>query len=66
MTDNKKASREEVARFVEQQLNWETPASQKGCKAHYGLCELKELLDFIYGKPENESEEINANGKGWH
>lgn len=60
-------AREDVARFIEQQLDWKTEASSEASCPHYGVCELHELMDYIYGgAPENSGEEICAKGKGWH
>ena len=61
--------REKAARFIEQQMNWETKVdsdNKKSC-VHYGACELRELLDYIYGaEPTSDAEKINIVGKGWH
>jgi hypothetical protein len=52
-------TREEVARFVERQLGIETCGREKGDKYHYGLQELRELMDFVYGgPPENEGQAL--------
>ena len=56
--------REEAARLIEQQLANKTKASDPATNSpkranHYGLYELRELLDFIYeGPPRSESEKI--------
>ena len=54
-------TRQEVARFIEKQLaecSNETYEA-KYHKMHYGVYELKHLMDFIYsGKPSNKEEEI--------
>ena len=51
--------REEVARFVERQLSEDTCKREKGHKHHYGMQELRELLDFIYeGRPANEGQMV--------
>lgn len=52
-------SRQEVARFIERQMHWgwNKPAipdhygNGSVSAHHYGLCELRELLDFIYESP---------------
>ena len=53
-------NREEVARFVESQLESEVPKTrEKKGKHHYGFQELRELMDFIYGgEPENAEQNI--------
>ena len=57
--------REDAARLVEKQLNWETDGS-KGSR-YYGARALRELLDYIYcGEPKTESEKISIDGIGWH
>ena len=59
--------RKYAARFVEQQLDWKTDASDNIPVAHYGAQELRELLDYIYGgEPKTAAEKINIEGKGWH
>ena len=44
--------RSEIARFIEEQLNLnasnETMYDRKHRAYHYGLCELRDLMDFIY------------------
>ena len=62
------ASRQDTARFVEQQLANESPIHKEKyeCSEHlrYGYMELCELLDFIYGgEPENELEALHVEGK---
>lgn len=51
-------SREDAARFLEKQMNYEHECSRpKNRRHHYGWQEARELLDFIYeGKPKSESE----------
>jgi len=59
--------REKAVRLIEQQLDWNTEASKKCPLPHYGACELRELLDFIYGgEPATDSEKLDITGKGWH
>jgi hypothetical protein len=51
--------REEVARFIEKQMEGRYVCSRdKGFAHHYGLQELRELMDFIYGGEPTESERI--------
>lgn len=54
--------REEVARFIEKQFH--DPAYQcsreKNYAHHYGLQELRELMDFIYGGEPTEAERIRS------
>ncbi|MFT6550491.1 MAG: hypothetical protein ACJA1I_000519 [Zhongshania marina] len=43
-------SRSEAARFIEAQLTAGEPCKlEKADKAHYGVQNLRELMDFIYG-----------------
>lgn len=63
-------TREEVVAVVKKQLNGpdtsngirfgKTPVDGrfKAGQFHYGVQELRELLDFIYGPPTNISEEL--------
>jgi len=49
-------SRDDVARLIRAQLDHEGRTLEKGDISgtfHYGLMELRELLDFIYGKPKD-------------
>lgn len=71
-------TREEVARFIETtqtgvaipDMDLYNRRRGDGQKAawHYGLCELRQLMDFIYGgPPENKEQEVKfINGsKEW-
>lgn len=52
-------TREEAARFAEKQFSWQHKCSrEKGGAHHYGLQELRELMDFIYQGPPAENESI--------
>jgi hypothetical protein len=53
-------SREEVAAFVNIQLARSYICTrEKGTSAHYGVQELRELMDFVYeGEPKSEDEMI--------
>jgi hypothetical protein len=55
-------TREEVARFVEKQMGSNYICSRnKNYAHHYGLQELRELMDFIYGEePQNEEQKIKT------
>ena len=62
-------SRKKLAAFINQQLNRAAkvplpdkyPGSTKHWEKcdtfHYGVCELRELMDFIYGGPPRKEEE---------
>jgi hypothetical protein len=52
--------REYAARFIEEQLKAGYECTrEKGDAVHYGVQELRELLDYIYGTPpQSEREEI--------
>ncbi len=56
-------SRKELVKFVNRQLfgpNYDTLYNKFG-KHHYGIQELKDLLDLIYkGVPENKEEELHT------
>ena len=59
--------REDAARFAEQQLNWKTDASNNSPYSHYGVMELRELLDYIYGdEPSTDAEKLSIGFKGIH
>jgi hypothetical protein len=60
--ENEMKTREEVARFVEKQMGSNYICSRnKNYADHYGLQELRELMDFIYGEePQNEEQKIKA------
>jgi len=52
-------SRESVAVFIKQQIRGKC-SREKGNQHHYGVQELRELLDFIYGtEPQNKAQEIS-------
>jgi len=58
--------RSDVVEFLNLQLNWEYKGTrEKGNQIHYGKQELRELLDFIFGTPNNVDEELLFN-KGKH
>lgn len=51
-------TREEAARFVENIMRCGAHKGEYG-KFHFGRCEIRELLDFIYdGPPKNKDEEV--------
>ena len=58
--------REEVARFIERQLNWGTRAAKMPFGGDgYGAIELRELMDFIYKSPPvSDDEKIVTAGIG--
>ena len=57
-------SREEVVQFIAGQFDTGT-TREKGDKCHYGLQELRELVDFIYGSPPmNREQELNVDTHG--
>lgn len=52
-------TREEVANFVNAQLHYTHDCKfPKGEAWHYGIQELRELMDFIYESEPTESEKI--------
>ena len=52
-------TREEVARFIEQQFHWSYECRRRKTANHYGRQEARELMDFIYGEePQNEKQKI--------
>lgn len=57
--------RKEVVDFIEKQLDWDYEnIREKGIHGKYGLQELRELLDFIYGEePVHESEQLSRSRK---
>jgi len=66
--DVKARTREEVARFIEKQFGKEMPLPPELGKrvdsTHYGMCELRQLMDFIFGcEPANRTEEIFGAGE---
>lgn len=51
--------REEVARFIEQQMGKYSPPKYTAGN-HYGWQHARALMDFIYeGEPQNEKEFLN-------
>lgn len=48
-------TREQVARYIEGQFSYSTKiapdANEDKTCIHYGLCEIKQLMDFIYELP---------------
>ena len=58
-------TREETARFIERQLSDDhEPSRNKNGQYSYGLQDLRELMDFIYGStPMNVGEETK-NSRG--
>lgn len=60
--------RAEVARFVEQYFDGfasteRRSSRDKGDRHHYGLQDVRELLDFIYGgPPASEPEQVRTKG----
>jgi len=64
--DNMK-TREEAARFFENQMDasYKSDLDSKHGAWHYGLQEMKNLLDYLYeGTPANKDEKINP--KSFH
>jgi hypothetical protein len=53
-------TREEVARYIERQFDYKSGYTVSMSKPynHYGKCELRDLLDFIYGGPPTSPEEF--------
>jgi hypothetical protein len=52
-------TREEAARFIEQQMNGgRDEPREKWSRHHYGYQEARTLLDFIYGGLPSKEEEI--------
>lgn len=51
-------SRKEAAALVRRQLSVENDKCEDIGAWHYGRIELRELLDAIYGPPQNEDEKI--------
>ena len=55
------ATREKVARFIECQFIEDDCSREKGGQWHYGLQDLRELMDFIYNsEPLNDKELLNC------
>lgn len=50
-------TREEVARFIEQQFSEGGCSREKDGSRHYGYQEAHELMDFIYGEPPQTPEQ---------
>jgi hypothetical protein len=53
-------TREEVARYIERQFDYTSgyQVSVRKEEWHYGKCELRDLLDFIFGGPPTSPEEF--------
>ena len=59
-------TREETARFVEQQfdVNYKCKLNKGDCQG-YGRQDVRELMDFIYGgEPTTDEQQVNGNC-GW-
>lgn len=66
LTEIEMKTREEVARFIERQIHWKHRcAREKGLQHHYGLQELRELMDFIYESAPTETECIRKLSVDW-
>ena len=53
--------REEVAQFINEGRNYSKDFRREKCSWHFGLLELRDLMDFIYGEqPKSEEEHINT------
>ena len=53
-------AREKAARFIECQFIKDDCSRVKGHQWHYGLQDLRELMDFIYNsEPLNDKEKLN-------
>ena len=54
-------TREEIARFVEKQFLWSHNCRLSKTAHHYGMQEVRELMDFIYGEePQSEEQKIKT------
>lgn len=53
-------SREDVAKFAADLIDGTRETTGvKGDKVHFGLQEVRDLMDYIYeGEPQNEKEEV--------
>lgn len=54
-------TREEIARFIERTMHWSYNSyfCPKKEAHHYGWCELKDVMDFIFdGPPKTKEEEL--------
>jgi hypothetical protein len=58
-------TREEAANFIHEQLNYRYKCPRnKGRNFHYGIQELRVLMDYIYeGAPQSKEEEIKINAE---
>lgn len=58
-------NRDEIARFIESQFNYEHETKfTKGNFCNYGCQEVRELMDFVFeGPPKSEEEKIFNQGK---
>ena len=60
-----KVTRAEAVALVRLQMRNEADCQKdKGC-SHYGLVELRVLLDLIYGLPESDDEKIDRKNASW-
>jgi hypothetical protein len=50
--------RKEAVELIQRQLNNEKITDNNKTCWHYGVCELRELLDFIYESTPTENEEL--------
>ncbi len=56
-------TREEIARFIESQIAGELLAAKRS-HWHYGRCEIRQLMDFIFdGPPTCEKDKVFREGK---
>lgn len=54
-------TREEVARFIEQQFHYKYQCTLPKYAIGYGRQEIRELMDFIYGEePQSEEQQIKT------
>ncbi len=58
-------TREEIARFIESQMNGKSQFALKNSHWHYGRVEVRQLMDFIFdGPPTCEKDKVFAPGEG--
>ena len=50
-------TRADAVKLIETQMHWDGQKTDKGGRYSYGLVELRELLDAIYGGPPATSDE---------
>jgi len=56
-------SRREACGYADKLMRYDEEVSKAKCgKSHFGLTELKMLMDHIYGKPRGEYEELKFEG----